>query len=155
VVALPFGVIFFVQDAQNQSRSWQAELAGPIAFAAVASCIALIGGWATAPALALWAVLVARALTSVLYIRTRLRLDRGRAHQARWVIAVHLGALLAVTSLVRFGLLPLAVVGVFALLLLRTIWGLSRFRRAASVQALGITEIGWGLATVLSAAAGV
>lgn len=154
-LALPFGVVFFVQDAQNQSRSWQAELTGPIAFAAIASCIALIGGWTVGPALALWAVLVARALTSVLYIRARLRLDRGRSVQPLPVIAAHGIALLAVAGLVWFGYLPLAVMGIFGLILLRTVWGLSRYRRAASIQALGISEIGWGLATVLSVAAGI
>ncbi|RIK42488.1 MAG: prenyltransferase [Chloroflexi bacterium] len=154
-LALPFGVVFFIQDAQNQSRSWQAELAGPIAFAAIASCIALIDGWAVAPALALWAVLVARALTSVLYIRTRLRMDRGRSYQALPVIAAHGFALLDVVAMVWAGLLPLAVVGIFVLILLRTLWGLSSYRRATSIQALGVTEIGWGLATVLSVAAGI
>lgn len=42
--ALPFGLIFFLYDTQNRSRSWQAELAGPVAFAATATSIALAGG---------------------------------------------------------------------------------------------------------------
>lgn len=154
IFAVPFGIVFFIQDSQNQSRSWQAELAGPIGFAAIASSIALMGGQPLGPALALWAVLVARAITSVLFVRTRLRLDRNRPYQAGWTIAAHGAALLAIGLLVYFDFLPLLVVGVFALLLVRTVWGLSRFRRAASIQTLGFLEVGWGLVTVLSVAVG-
>lgn len=154
-LALPFGIVFFIQDTQNQSRSWQAELAGPIAFAAISTCIALAGGWSVQPALALWAVLIARTLTSVLYIRTRLRLDRGRPYRSLPVIAAHLLALLVVGGLAGFSLLPLTSVAVFGLLLFRTLWGLSPYRRIVSVQVLGIAEIAWGVATILGVAVGV
>ena len=79
LLALPFGLIFLWYDHHNQSRSWQAELTAPIAFSAIATCIALIDGWSIGPAYALWVVLVARAIPSILYVRSRIRLDRGRA----------------------------------------------------------------------------
>jgi len=154
VLALPFGAIFFAYDAQNQSRSWQAELAGPIAFSAVASSIALAGGWFLAPALALWAVLVARAVASILYVRARIRLDRGRPHQPALAIAAHLGALLAIIALVMLDLIHVLVVGVFVLLLARALWGLSHYRRSVPIKVIGYTELGWGLLTVLVVAVG-
>ncbi|MCB0210393.1 MAG: YwiC-like family protein [Anaerolineae bacterium] len=152
--ALPFGLIFFLYDTQNRSRSWQAELAGPVAFAATATSIALAGGWMAAPALALWAVLVGRAVPSVLYVRARLRLDRGKSHHPALVWGAHLAALVAVGGLIGLNLLPRLILAVFALLLARAIGGLSRYRRPVPVKVIGITELGWGLLTVLAVAWG-
>ena len=152
--ALPFGLIFFLYDTQNRSRSWQAELAGPVAFAATATSIALAGGWAAAPALALWAVLVARAVPSVLYVRARLRLDRGKPYRPALVLGAHLMALVVVGGLIWLALLPLLTFGVFGLLLGRAIGGLSRHRRPVPVKIIGLTELGWGLLTVLVVAWG-
>lgn len=154
LAALPFGLIFFLYDAQNRSRSWQAELAGPIAFAATAAAIALAGGWTAAPVLALWAVLVARAVPSILYVRARLRLDRGKPHRPAVVAGAHLAALAVVGGLIRLDLLPLLTAGVFGLLLLRAVWGLSHFRRPVPVKVIGFSELGWGLLTVLVVAVG-
>jgi hypothetical protein len=152
--ALPFGLVFTFFDAQNQSRSWQAELAGPVALSAVATGIALAGGEPPSAAYALWAVLVARAVPSILFVRARLRLDRGRPRPTALVVVAHVTALGAVTALVRLELLWAPVAAVFVLLLLRATLGLSRFRRPVSVKAIGYSEIGWGLLTVLSVAAG-
>lgn len=152
--ALPFGLIFFLYDTQNRSRSWQAELAGPVAFAATATSIALAGGWAAAPALALWVVLVARAVPSVLYVRARLRLDRGKPQHPALVLSTHLAALAVIGGLVWLELLPLLTLGVFGLLLARAIGGLSRYRRPVPVKVIGLTELGWGLLTVLVVALG-
>lgn len=79
LAASPFLLVFLVHDVQRQSRAWPAELAGPVALAAAATSIAVAGGWAFPEALALWAVLAARAVPSVLYVRARLRLGRGEA----------------------------------------------------------------------------
>jgi len=154
LLALPFGLVFTFFDAQNQSRSWQAELAGPIALSAVASGIALAGGESPSAAFALWAALVARAVPSILYVRARLRLDRDRPRATALVVVAHVAALVAVAALVRLELLWAPVAGVFLLLLLRATLGLSRFRRPVSVKAIGYSELGWGVLTVLAVAAG-
>ena len=154
LLALPFGLVFTFFDAQNQSRSWQAELAGPVALSAVATGIALAGGEFPAAAFALWAVLVARAVPSILFVRARLRLDRDRPRPTALVVVAHVAALGAVAALVRFELLWAPAAGVFVLLLLRATLGLSRFRRSISVKAIGYSELGWGLLTVLAVAVG-
>ncbi len=154
LLASPFGILFFAYDAQNQSRSWQAELAGPIAFSAVATGIALAGSWPFLPALGLWGVLVARAVPSILYVRARLRLDRGRPHRPALAIGAHLAALLAFVGLASLNLIHVMVAGVFVLLLLRAVWGLSRWRRPVPIKVIGFTELGWGLLTVLAVAVG-
>ncbi|MCG8348703.1 MAG: YwiC-like family protein [Chloroflexales bacterium] len=154
LAAAPFGLIFYRYDTQNRSRSWQAELAGPVAFSATATVIALAAGWALAPALALWAVLVARAAPSILYVRARLRLDRGRPHQPAIVLSTHVVALAAVSWLIWLGWLPWLTLGVFVLLLVRAVGGLSRYRRPVPVKVIGFSELGWGLLTVLAVAWG-
>ncbi len=152
--ALPFGFVFYLYDSQNRSRSWQAELAGPVAFSATASSIALAGGFTLAPALALWVVLVARAVPSILYVRARLRLDRGRPHQPGLAIGLHGVALAVVGWLIWVRWLPWLPLGVFVMLLARAIWGLSRYRRPVPVKVIGFSELGWGLLLVLAVVVG-
>lgn len=152
--ALPFGAVFLLYDAQNRSRSWQAELAGPIAFSATAASIALADNWAMAPALALWAVLVARAVPSVLYVRSRIRLDRGKSASVPITLMLHAVALAGVIGLIGTGLLPRIASLAFVLLLVRAAWGLSDYRRPVSIKTIGFSEMGWGLLTVLTVAAG-
>ena len=153
-LALPFGIVFYVYDARNRSRSWQAELAGPIAFSAVAPSIALADGWAFAPALALWAVLVARAVPSVLYVRARIRLDRKRPIESALPHGAHVLALAGVGAMAWAGLLPPLTVGVFVLLMARAVWGLSQYRRPVSIKVIGFSEMALGLLNVMVVAIG-
>jgi hypothetical protein len=154
LLALLFGLVFLWFDLKNRSRSWQAELTAPIAFSAVATSIALIDGWPAGPAYALWAVLVARAIPSILYVRSRIRLDRGKPHQTWLPVVTHLAALLGVIVLIGLGLLPLLTLIPFLLLLGRAVVGLSKYRRPVSIKTVGFTEMGLGLVTVLSVAIG-
>ncbi|NEP83260.1 MAG: YwiC-like family protein [Okeania sp. SIO3B3] len=146
--ALPFGLIFFFYDSHNQSRSWQAELAGPVAFSAMAASIALAGGVTLPLAMALWAVLVARAVPSVLYVRARLRLDQDKPHQPLIVFVSHGVAVIGIAALSGMSLLPWLSVAVMVLLLGRALVGLSSYRRTVPVKVIGFTELGWGLLNV-------
>lgn len=150
--ALPFGLIFFFYDTHNQSRSWQAEFAGPVTFSAMAASIALAGGVTLPLAMALWAVLVARAVPSVLYVRARLRLDQHKSHQPLTVFVSHGVAVLSIAALSWMSLLPWLSVGVMVLLFGRALVGLSRYRRSVPVKVIGFTELGWGLLNVAVAA---
>ncbi len=154
VLALPFGVIFFLFDKQNKSRYWQAELAGPVAFAATATAIALASNWTMLSALVLWVVMVARAVPSILYVRARLRLDRGNPHLPSLVTAAHIVALLITAWLVWRTWLPPLTIVVMGLLLARAVLGLSRYRRPVPIKVIGFAELGWGLLTVLVVAFG-
>ena len=155
VAALPFAAVFVVYDAKNQSRSWQAELAGPVGFSAVATTIALAAGWPAGPAAALWGALVARSVPAVLFVRARIRLDKGRPYRVMPTIISHLAALAAMAWLANVGILRAWVVGVYVLLLIRAAWGLSRFRRTVPIKVVGFSELAWGVVTVVSVAVGV
>ena len=79
---------------------------------ASATAIALAGGAPAALAWGAWALLALRAVTSVLYVRARIRLDRGLAAGPRAVLAGHAAALAAATGLASAGWAPwLAPVG--------------------------------------------
>jgi hypothetical protein len=154
VAAAPFLIVFLVFDVQRQQRSWQAEVAGPTASAAVAASVAMAAGWTAAPSLALSAVVVARAIPAVLYIRARLRLDRNQPRNVPLVLGAHVLGTLLILALVSVQLLPALVVAAFLLLILRAGVGLSGLRRRARPSTIGLTEIGFGALTILTVAIG-
>jgi hypothetical protein len=153
LLALPLLLVFIVYD-QRPGRSWQAELAAPIAFSAVVSAIALAGGWSFPAALALWAFMIARSVPAILFIRVRLRLDKGKSVKPWGTYLAHLVAVLVVGTIAWLGWLPWSAVLATVILLARSVWGLSAYRWQSSVKALGFLETGFGLMAVLLVAAG-
>lgn len=116
--------------------------------------MALAGGWSMNSALVLWIILAAKAVASVLYVRARLRLDRGQPHDPTAAWAGHVLAFLLVTALAATGRAPWLAALVFAALLVRAVHGLSARRRVVRPQTLGFQELGLGLATALLVALG-
>lgn len=153
VLALPLMFVFVLYD-QRTGRHWQAELAAPVAFAAVSAAIPLAGGWTWPTALALWCVMIARSVPAVLYVRARLRLVKGKPAQVGLALLAQLGGLLGVALLVWWGLLPWTAVVALLILLGRAASGLSRWRRPLSTKALGFVETGLGLLTAVLVAVG-
>lgn len=153
LAAVPLLLIYVFYD-RRRGRQWQAELAGPAAFAAISAMIALAGGWPPAPALALWGAMAARSVPAVLYVRARLRLAKSKPAAASPAILAHVLALALVLSLAWLRLLPALAVVPFILLLLRALLGLSPWRLALRTQTLGWLEVLFGFLTVLLIAAG-
>ena len=153
-LVIPLAAVFLAYDLRNQSRTWQAELAGAVAFAAVTASIAIADGWSLAAALALAGVLAARNFSSVIYVRSRIRLDRNKPHSTALVWAVHVAGLALLVGLAGSVLLPWLAVLPFVVLLARALHGLSRFRRPMSVRAIGFREMAYGILTVLAVAVG-
>lgn len=154
LLALPFLAVFIAYDTTQQGRSWQAQLAAPTAFSAVAASVALAGGLSFGSALALWVVLVARAVPSILYVRERLRLARGQDTHPLGTIAAHVVAWLVVLVLTMWGMLPWLALAALSILLARAAGGLSRYRRPRSTKVIGLTEMSFGILTVVLTAAG-
>lgn len=154
VAAAPFGLVALAFDAVGRSREAVPEAAGAVALGAAATAIALAGGAAPSLAWGAWALLALRAVTAVLYVRARLRLDRGLDASPRAVHASH-GAALAVSGgLAAAGWAPWLAPAAFLVLLARAGWGLSSRRRRVRPQVVGFEEIGYGLMTVLALAIG-
>jgi YwiC-like protein len=152
--ALPFAAVQLAYDVQREGRGLVAELAGPIAAAASAPAIAAAAGWRPAAWLALWALMVARSLPAALYVRARLRLERGELVRPTPAAAAHAVALALALILSAYGLAPRPAGVAFTLLLVRAAWGLSGRRRPATPQQIGISEVLLGAAFVVFIGAG-
>ncbi len=154
VIVSPLLLVFLAYDLENQSRAGPAELAGAVVFSAVPAGIALAAGWPWAPAAALGAVLIARAIPSILYVRSRIRLDRGRK-SGRWTtMAAHGAALAAVVALAWAELLPALSLLALVAMLLRAGVGLSERRPAQSMRSVGLTEMALGILTLVAVSVG-
>jgi hypothetical protein len=153
-VALPVGLVPLAFDAVGRSREVLAETAGAVALGASATAIALAGGAPAGLAWAAWALMALRAVTSVLYVRARIRLDRGLAAGPRVVLAGHAAALAVGAALASAGWAPWLAPAVFFILLSRAAWGLSSWRRPVRPKTLGFQELGYGILTLLLLAVG-
>lgn len=153
-IVLPLGAAFALYDLRNRSRSWQAEFAGATAFALVATGMALADGWPPEPAWALAVVLAGRTIPSVLYVRMRIRRDRGRPSDPRPMLAAHVAAGVVAAVLVWDGLLPALVMVAFAALLIRAVAGVTWWRQPVPVKTIGWVEMALGVLTVAAAAIG-
>jgi hypothetical protein len=154
LAAAPLALAQIAFDARLQGRKLAPELCGGLALAALAPALMLAGGWPLAPSLGVGALVALKAVTSVLYVRTRLRLDRGLAPARAPTMAAHVGATAAAAALALAGWAPWIAVAATAVLLLRAAHGLSRWRRIARAQAIGFQELGFGIGFALSLEAG-
>ena len=154
LAALPLGLVQLVYDARGDSRSLFPELAGASAMGSTAAALALAGGWSLVAALALWAVQVARVIPSILYVRARLPLEKGKAAATWPALLAHLLGILALGALWLAGLAPALALAGGLLLLLRASKGLSRWRRPSRAPTIGILEMVYGLAFAVLAAVG-
>lgn len=154
LILTPLIGIYLFYDLEGQTRSWQGEISGAIVFSSAAAGIALAGGWNYPEALCLMGAITARSVPSIMYIRSRIRLDRGKATKTSGAIAAHIIAFLLICLMVGLNYLPVLSLLPFAVLLLRSIIGLSRFRRPINIKTIGFIEIGLGILTVSCIALG-
>jgi len=153
-LAAPLALAQLRYDARLEGRHLLPELLGSVSLGASAAALMLAGHWAWAPAFVVWALLAAKALTSVLYIRARLRLDRDQP-AARWPgLLSHVVALALAVLLALAGWGPWLAVAAFAILLARAGHGLSPWHARVRAQTVGFTELGYGVMTAVLVAAG-
>jgi hypothetical protein len=153
-IVAPLAVYLIIQDAARQTRELVPEiLAATVLSATPASMVVAAGGeWKLA--LALSAVMLARLIPSIVYIRNRLRLEKGKDYAKLAPIVVHVVAIAGVGLLAYYGLSPLLAVAILTLLLLRAVIGLSRYRHPVPAKVLGVWEVVYGVLTVLAVAIG-
>lgn len=154
VMVSPLLLALIYYDMRHESRHWLPEVAAAVSLSSVAASIALAGGWALTPALALSAIIIARALPTVFYVRARLKLEKGQPTTTAVSAGLHMLAVIIVALLAWGQLVPLLSVLAALILLLRAVYGLSRFRRSVKTRVIGIQEIVFGLITVTMAAIG-
>jgi hypothetical protein len=150
VAVAPVVVYLIAQDAARKSRQLLPELLAAVALASSITAFALAGGWSYLPAFALWAIMLARLIPSVLYVRNRLRLEKGKDFSRRAPIAAHVLALPALGAFYYFGLGSVFTVVMSAFLAARAAVGLSRFRQPAKAKAIGVWEVIYGVLYALT-----
>ena len=150
LVVAPFGIYQVYCDVSRKSRQLLPELTGSIAISSSAAMIALAGGWRFTAALALWAIFISRLVPSILYVRNRLKLEKGKEFSLTPVFISSFVALCAVGLMAGNGLASIITLGVFVVLLLRAVIGLSPYRRRIKAMKIGIWEVIYGVLTVLS-----
>jgi hypothetical protein len=154
-LAAPFAAAALALDLVRRSRALAAELAGALAMGGTAAAIAMAAGWSLPSALGLWGAWAARAVSSIAYVRSRLRLERGEpAHQA-WALAAQALAMLWIGALIVAGLAPRLAGLARILLAFRAAHGLSPSRIPMKTWQLGVSEIVFGLITVAAIAVGM
>jgi hypothetical protein len=160
VVAAPVALTALWHDLQGRGREAVPEVTGALALGASATAIILAGGGLPTTAWLAWALGAGRAATAILYVRARVRADRGvdgetRAKLAGPVMAVHVGALLIALAAVAAGRISPIAGSAFLLLLLRAAHGLAPGGAPIRAQVLGIQEVLVGAACLYLFAAGL
>ncbi len=154
VAAAPLAAAQLAYDARHQGRQLLPELLGAVALSSVVAAEMRAAGVPFGPCLAAWAVLASKAVGAVLYVRSRLRYDRGLVSDRMAALASHLFALLLAFALARVGYAPWVVVPAFAWFLARAAYGLSPLHTPVRPQKVGIQEMAYGFSFVLLLAIG-
>lgn len=153
-VVAPLVVYLIAQDVARQSRQLLPELLAAVALASSIAAFALADGLTFAIAFALWATMAARLIPSVLYVRSRLRLEKGKDFSRAAPLAAHVSALLLVGAFYYFGLGSFLTVSMAAFLTFRAARGLSAQRRPMTAKQLGVREVIYGVLYALTIVVG-
>lgn len=152
--AAPLAAAQLWHDAAGRSRGLLPELAGSVAMGSVAAALVLAGGAGWTLALGLWALLAARFVPAILYVRARLAELHGK-RATRWPsLLAHASAHASVVALAAYGWLPWLAVAATAVLFARAAYGFAR-RWPSTAKRVGFAEIAFGALTVAASAAGV
>lgn len=148
-LATPLAIIQLTHETQNRARALLPEISGAIALAASAPAILLVDGWAFDVALAIGVLLSIRAISAILYVRTRLRLEYDRAPNLTPAWLSHAIALLIAAGLAALQLVPDWVIVAFVMLMGRALLGISSYRQPARPVQVGIREMVFGFLTTI------
>ncbi len=153
-LVLPLVGYQIFNDVSRRGRQLAPELCGAVSLSASVAAIAIAGGQSWAIAVALWTVFVLRSVPSILYVRNRLLLEKGKQHSRTLPTIAHVAALAIASVLAFLGLSPALTVFAMGVLLARSVTGLAPSRRKLRAMQIGVLEIAYGLLTVLTVVAG-
>jgi hypothetical protein len=150
IIVVPLVIYLIAQDVLRQSRDLVPELTAAFTLASSITVFALAGLWSSTTAFALWAVMIARLIPSVLYVRSRLRLEKGKQYSPFASAASHIVAVLVLSALWSYGLASILTVLMAVFLTGRAVYGLSRYRKVLKAKVIGMWEVGYGVLYALS-----
>ncbi len=155
LVAAPFAFVQVAHDWIGKRRVLIAELSGAIAISSLAAAIALSAGLPKALGFALWAIMIARAVPAILYVRAIIARLHRQSSSALPMLLAHGCAVVAMGFLYQGGLAPFLAMVVMLVLLLRAsiVFVFAKPNRVTAKQ-LGFSEIAFGAVTVCAIALG-
>lgn len=151
---LPFAVYQIYCDASRKSREILPELTGSIAVSSSIAVLALADNWTFSSAIALWAIFVARLIPSILYVRNRLKLEKGKQFSQIIPFMANLFAFVFVGMIAYKGFASILTTAMFAVLLVRSTVGLSKYRSKIKAMRIGVWEVVYGTLTAISVVLG-
>jgi hypothetical protein len=154
VLSAPIAIYLILQDASRKSREMVPELLGAVILAGSIASLSLAAGLSYLFAAAMWLTMVARLVPSVIYVRNRLRLEKGKEYSIVWPFVTHISALVAVAAMYFYGFGSFLTIVVAAFLLGRSVTGLSSSRKIQTAKQLGVREVVYGVIYALSVVIG-
>lgn len=154
VFIMPLLAAQIYYDSFRQGRKLLPELAGAISISASAAAIALAGGFHIISAVGIWLIFIARLVPSIIYVRERLKLEKGKAYSRVLPLSAQASGLAIVAFLALFRIVPLLPVFAMSLLSLRSIEGLASTRKKMRAMQIGVWEVVFGVITSLSVIVG-
>lgn len=151
---LPLACIQIYFDGSRKSRGLLPEIFGAITISSSSAAILLAAGSGWPPALSLWAVMISRLIPSIIYVRNRLKLEKGKSFSFLAVVLTNSAAVIITAVLAYNGVASALVPVMMVLLLARAIAGLSPNRRKLKAMKIGILEVVYGTLTVAAIIAG-
>lgn len=153
LVAMPLVTLEMWFDMRSRSRRLAPELCGAMGIASVAAAIARAGGAGWSLSAGLWAVLAARSVFAIPFVRAQVQ--RLKGHEVGGgTLALAAGVAVAVVA-GGWAAGPVPLASVIAVVALAG-WGLRSARRPPSpVAVLGASQVAFGLGLVLVTAASV
>jgi hypothetical protein len=139
-LAAPVAALALAYDLAQRGREAAAELVAPLALAAAAPAMALAAGAAPLAAATLALLLVARAVPTVLYVRARLRLERGQPAGRTLALLAQVAGIAAAAFAPLAPAVRVAAVAGTLTLGARAAWGLSPARPRLTTKQLGALE---------------
>lgn len=140
-------------DFRNKSRELIPEITGALALGGAVAFITLLGDWPVLNSLALWGVIAARTVSSIVFVRVFFRKQRGKPASTRFVYSAHFAALLIIVSLAALNLIPYLTIVAFVILLMRAYLSLNTTKTLKPVV-VGVREMLFGLLVVVCVALG-
>lgn len=144
VIAAPFAGYQIYRDMLRKSRGLVSELLAAAALASTAAVVTLAAGWTIRDSLLVWFIFAARFVPSIVYVRSRLLLEKGKDWSRTAVYATNIFALAAIVAIASVGLIPALPAGIFAVLTIRALVGVSKFRKKVKAVRIGVFEVIYG-----------
>lgn len=148
LIATPFALVQVVHDWTGRRRVLLSELTGVIAISSLAASIAISGGWSVKASFVLWAIMIARAVPAILYVRACLRRRHALLPSTVSVTVAHSLAIVVAAVLAGVNAISPWVVVAFGLLAMRAVIGFIKAQTFTAKQ-LGFSEVAFGAMTVI------